>query len=437
MKKFQISAGLCLLFFILLLPVQGVFAQGDILIDWKQPALKEAQEGDSFSYKLDIYLPANTDKRLLELNLTLRFDDKLDVKDYRLEGANLQEGDYKILHSVNQTNGKNFISLSIHDLTSLAGDKDLSLVVDTVVKPGKFNVTRFENDYVLSYLDSNQKPYHEQKVVETLPGPGSEGDLPEPGQGTYTRAMLQDYVNAAFSLDRRRLSQEEAYRIDAALYLGRFYLVKSDLSQGEIQRAIQELSQAMDAVRPAYLKGYPDGTFRPKHSMTRAEVASMFARVMNGGEVPSGSSSFRDVPRGSWYDGAVAYMEESQLVRGYEDGTYRPNKTISRAEFASIVVKFSKLSSQAGAKTFKDVPQGHWAAGNIAKVTAAGLMEGRSEGVFAPNDQITRQEVATVMNKILYRQPNEAFLRKYAENPFTDLSEEAWSYTNILEAAGQ
>lgn len=272
---------------------------------------------------------------------------------------------------------------------------------------------------------------HTQTIVKKGDGPQT---YPHPKND---RASLQDFVDAARHLNRTNFTEEEILRLEAAISKGNYYLVKGDLTEKEAAQAISDLELAMKAVRPAYLKGYPDGTFKPKNPMTRAEVSSMFAGVMTGGQVPQASASFKDVKKGSWYDPAVAYMEINGLIQGYEDDTFKPDRSITRAEFASIVVKYAAITSKSGAKSFEDVPNRHWAKENIDRVTAAGLMSGRSDKIFSPDEKITRQEVATVMNKALFRPPNKAFLLKYSTNPFSDLSHDSWAYAEILEAAGR
>ena len=122
----------------------------------------------------------------------------------------------------------------------------------------------------------------------------------------------------------------------------------------------------------AFLKGYPDGGFAPGRNMSRAEVTTMFARLLTEQMEANKSypASFSDVTSAHWAANYIGYMEQFGIVRGYSDGTFRPNAPITRAEFAAICCRFEKLTS--GTVTFSDVPASHWAAKSIAYAATRG-----------------------------------------------------------------
>lgn len=186
----------------------------------------------------------------------------------------------------------------------------------------------------------------------------------------------------------------------------------------------------------AYLFGYPEGDFRPNNSMTRAEVTAMFARLLVGTNdvATSYPQKFSDVPVNSWYSTVVGYMSEKGLISGYPDGTFRPNEQITRAEFAALAARFENL--QSGGKEFSDVPKTHWAYGVIASASERGWVNGYPDGTFQPNKAITRAEVTKVTNALLNRKADEHFVNTNSSKMihFTDVQPGFWAYYDISEA---
>lgn len=187
----------------------------------------------------------------------------------------------------------------------------------------------------------------------------------------------------------------------------------------------------------AYMFGYPNWDFRPNCNMTRAEVTAMFARLLKN--YPSTDVKYNlpysDVFEGDWYYPAVGFMTENNIVKGYEDGTFRPNSPVTRAEFATIASKFEELIGD-NVKGFSDVPTTHWALRFINSAYARGWVTGYEDGTFRPNRNITRAEVVTVTNKMLIRYADKEFVRanKGIMLHFKDLDESHWAYFNIMEA---
>ena len=153
--------------------------------------------------------------------------------------------------------------------------------------------------------------------------------------------------------------------------------------------------------------------------------------------MPSGDySDFKDVSQEMWYADAVAYVEKNGIMAGYKDSTFKPDKKLTRAEFAQIVMNFKKLN-QISDKTFSDVKEDHWAYNAINSVAKWGFMSGRSDKKFAPDQGIKREEVASVINRMEGRRPDRAFIDKFSENPFKDVKKSNWAYYEILEATGK
>ena len=188
----------------------------------------------------------------------------------------------------------------------------------------------------------------------------------------------------------------------------------------------------------AFLKGYPGGGFAPGKNMSRAEVTTMFARLLTEQMEANKSypASFSDVTSAHWAANYIGYMEQFGIVRGYSDGTFRPNAPITRAEFAAICCRFEQLTD--GAATFTDVPASHWAAKSIAYAAKRGWVTGYADGTFKPGNNITRAEVAAVTCRLLERNADKEYIRAHLKElprVFADMNEQHWAYWYAMEAA--
>lgn len=187
----------------------------------------------------------------------------------------------------------------------------------------------------------------------------------------------------------------------------------------------------------AYMKGYPDKTFGPDKPMTRAEVTMMFARLLK--ERPEKGRKYimpyKDIHENDWYAYAVTFMSEKKLVSGYPDGTFKPNAPITRAEFASIASRFDSLADKADLK-FSDVSKNHWAYKVICSAEAKGWISGYPDGTFKPEKNITRAEVVSSTNRILNRYADLDFAKAHVQElaPMIDMDDSHWAYGPVVEA---
>jgi alpha-L-arabinofuranosidase len=181
----------------------------------------------------------------------------------------------------------------------------------------------------------------------------------------------------------------------------------------------------------AYISGYPDGTFRADNTITRAEAATIIAKLGGIDENEEYESNFSDVSSDAWYKNYVGFASEIGCINGYEDGTFKADRLITRAEFAAIVGKYIGFDGAIGEASFNDVDETHWAKGYINQMSGAGIIKGYSDGTFKPNNTITRAEAVTMINRAFGRADNAATL----ENPFSDISEKHWAYNEVIEAA--
>ena len=174
---------------------------------------------------------------------------------------------------------------------------------------------------------------------------------------------------------------------------------------------------------------------KPQGKITRAEVATIFFRMLTDesrNAYWSQSNSFTDVAEDAWYNNAISTMANAGILDGYEDGSFHPNGYITRAEFATIAVRFFDLSYQ-GEDLFPDI-DGHWAQDYINQAADAGIIEGYPDGTFGPQKQITRAEAVTMVNRTLDRHPDpDHFLKDMLVWP-DNLDTEAWYYADIQEA---
>lgn len=186
----------------------------------------------------------------------------------------------------------------------------------------------------------------------------------------------------------------------------------------------------------AYVIGYPDGTVHPNGQITRAEVATIFFRLLRD-EVRDGafttSNSYSDVAYGKWYNNPISTMSALGIITGYPDGTFKPNKPITRAEFAAIAARFDETQSGKSA-TFSDVI-GHWAAKEIGIAYYNDWIKGYPDGTFKPDQNITRAEAMTMINRVLERKPESPADLLTNMNKWTDnMDTSKWYYLDVQEA---
>ena len=186
-----------------------------------------------------------------------------------------------------------------------------------------------------------------------------------------------------------------------------------------------------------YMVGYPDGTVRPAGNITRAEVATIFFRLLTDEsreELWCTENPFSDVNSEDWFNNAVSTMYNAGIVSGYPDGTFRPNAKITRAELATIVARFLEDRISAGVEINLSDISGHWAEGFIIEVAENGIINGYPDGTFKPDQAITRAETVTMINRLLQRKPDKEHL---LDNMIVwpDIQNtEAWYYEAIQEA---
>ncbi len=187
-----------------------------------------------------------------------------------------------------------------------------------------------------------------------------------------------------------------------------------------------------------YINGYPDGSVQPDGYITREEMAAILYRVTNHEyEKPFAVTGevFPDVEKERWSVKDIEYMADKGVIYGYLDGEFKPRRNLTRAEFAALIYRFTNIDEAKSDKNpFSDLEESHWAYDEILALNESGLVQGYEDKTFKPENSITRAEVMTVMNKILGRKPLESYVKSLGFNPYNDLKEEKWYYVIVLEA---
>ena len=229
-------------------------------------------------------------------------------------------------------------------------------------------------------------------------------------------------------------------------------IVKGDLSQTAKGKTDQDGKLTVPEIEErerhgTYILGYTDGTFDPSRSMTRAEAAAIFARLLaekNGDTISTAANTrFTDIPAHAWYSGYAKYLNNNGVTYGKSKTIFAPDDAITRAEFTTLAVRFFDVYGDGDAeimeqyKDFNDVSDGYWAAAYIKAAAKHGWINGYGDGSFRADDEINRAEVVTIVNRLLGREADADYiadnLRKL--NTFPDVSRKHWAYYAVMEAA--
>ena len=233
---------------------------------------------------------------------------------------------------------------------------------------------------------------------------------------------------------------------------GKNVAVKGDLGQSASGKTDKNGELTVPEVEQTerhgvYIVGYTDGTFGPGRSMTRAEAAAIFARLLaekNGDTISTvANTRFTDIPAHAWYSGYAKYLNNNGVTYGKSGSTFAPDDAITRAEFTTLAVRFFDVYGDGNKaimeqyKDFDDVSDGYWAAEYIKAAAKSGWINGYEDGSFRADRNISRAEVVTIVNRLLGREADADYiadnLRKL--NTFPDVSRKHWAYYAVMEAA--
>ncbi|MBU5668669.1 S-layer homology domain-containing protein, partial [Peptoniphilus sp. MSJ-1] len=200
-----------------------------------------------------------------------------------------------------------------------------------------------------------------------------------------------------------------------------------DKKEEVVAKPVEEIKE-----HKAYIFGYEDGTVKPNRSVTRAEAAAMVARLMNYDLTDNSKPNFSDT--NSWYNNVINAVVKAGIMKGYEDGTFKPDAPITRAEFAQLIKNIDKANK--GEPTFTDVNKKYWAYEAIAQAFANGRISGYPDNTFRPDKAITRAEAAKILNSIFDRKVDEEGMSVIRDSikKFIDLNKNQWYYNDMIEA---
>ncbi|PYI54043.1 S-layer homology domain-containing protein [Paenibacillus flagellatus] len=179
-----------------------------------------------------------------------------------------------------------------------------------------------------------------------------------------------------------------------------------------------------------YIAGYPDGTFKPNRSITRAEVAAIFARIKDLKHTVQGTSFYSDVTAGFWAAEYIEAATRAGLFGGYEDGTFKPDQAITRAELATVIFRFLDMQDRAPIRVQMGDVDSHWAKNQIEELLRNRIVDGYPDGTFKPDASIIRTEAVTMINRLLNRGPLTG-----GKATWPDVSESHWAFGQVEESS--
>ena len=260
---------------------------------------------------------------------------------------------------------------------------------------------------------------------------------PETVRHGLTVAKPKDPVNGGYIFDgwytdktfRHRYDFSTPLTEDITIYAKWFLIVLPGVT---VKKNTPKLNTADHF---AYVQGYPDGTVKPTGNITRAETAAILFRLMDEGSRKtyySTKSGFRDVATGSWYNTYVATLNNAGVITDSSNGYFRPNEAITRAELAAMLAKFSETTG--AANYFNDVSAKYWAANAIAICAKLGWITGYPDGTFRPDKNVTRAELMAMINRATGRAPKSADAFLPGMKTWSDNTADKWYYLDVQEA---
>ncbi len=283
-----------------------------------------------------------------------------------------------------------------------------------------------ENGYLVSYELNGGEPAENEDYTEKIVAEGTPIAL--------KKAPSKDgYVFAGWSDGDTTYNAGDAVTVEHAMtFTAQWKLEGEEIIAG--MTGLLTVAGLGTDDHIAYVYGYPDGTVRPNGTITRAEVTTIFYRLLTSArrdEIFTSENSFRDVNSSMWYNKAASSMAAGGYIQGYADGTFGANKPITRAEFVCLAARFATKTT--GFASYTDVDNGHWAARSIAICASNGWVQGYEDGTFRPDQPITRAEAMTIINRMLGRGVSKGYVCKGAVR-YTDNDPGSWYYYEILEA---
>ena len=425
-----------------------VTATEDVNVYWKLPA--DADANDNFQIVHFNGLNRNYKGDAAELIGTNGYA----VETYTMNNPNsdldleiVDVGGEKYLKFATDSFSPFVLVYDSNDAANPSVTKTLSLVNGSAYNSGSVSVGD-ELTYTITVTNTGNLPLSDVTVTDTFSGVGDLTYAPstEYSVNGDTIAIPTLGAGETVTISATYIVQ----RGDAGKDLTNAAAVKlpgdeTPTDEDEIETPVDPITPIRPSVDPdkpelntedhyAYIVGYPDGNVKPEGNITRAEVATIFFRLLTDesrDEFWSQTNPYSDVSEDDWYNNAVSTLTNAGIIDGYEDGTFKPNGNITRAEFATIAVRFFEATYE-GENLFPDI-DGHWAQDYINEAANAGIVDGYPDGTFGPQKLITRAEAMTMVNRTIDRHPHEDHLLAdmivWPDNPET-----AWYYEQVQEA---
>lgn len=251
-----------------------------------------------------------------------------------------------------------------------------------------------------------------------------------PADAAAAKRILSQLAVYIEHSDGEKALQQGEIRYDAD---GKLAGIAIQINKFSTFTIIQKNADALKVLEP-YLSGYPDGTFRPSKAITRAELATIVARIQGssakGEPLPIQAQGYPDVTPGYWAEEAIAHMQRTGLMLGDNNGLFRPEDAITRGELASIAARLlSKSAGAAQSGGYSDTRE-HWAFDAIEKVSRAGILQGYPDGSFQPDNPLNRAEAVKVLNR-LFERPAAAV----TASSWPDVAQDHWAIQEIESAS--
>lgn len=294
------------------------------------------------------------------------------------------------------------------------------------------------SDMTLTIDYTNRSESEANNVIIVLDLPGNteivdigDGELSESGeQVIWKRDVLSggalDHIQLVLRANKIASQQQLLSAIAGITSSDELINLKDDVSKLGLMIFSNDYGP-FEHVR--YIQGYPDGEFKLNRNITRAEIATIFARILNLRPLVEHEQLYSDVPLHQWYADAVEAVTKHGLFTGYADGTFKPDQPITRAELTSVIFRFMQLEERPPVKpNFLDLI-GHWAGDMIEDIYRNKIAQGYADGSFKPDQNIVRSEAVTMINRLMYRGPLHG-----AEQSYPDVPQDHWAFGDVEES---
>ena len=390
---------------------------------------------------LGIINPNQNKELIRKFNIVPSFKESNDIPDGPVDGSNDENPKHNTIYLpadsilgfapnffISDTNGSQIDSFNLkteRDFNNLKSDmKSLSdkikiraVIEDKSVKIGDKVKIKYEIE------NNNNKPLNFKVESWTYFGKYNEVELGQVDPGN------KKTVEKEITIKDDMINKDGKLKSDVQTYH-----VYSDLEELFVKKYNVEMEKLKVIIHNKYINGYPNKTFRQENSITRGELSAMLARViLDGKPVPVTENKFSDISNDYWGKNEVNYLASKGILIGYEDGTFRPENPITRAEIATILVRANTDIKEKIKAVFPDVNDEYWAKKYIDKANELGYMIGYEDGTFRPENPITRAETVVTLNRI-YRNPCDFKETNSDKIPFTDLDKNNWAYNDIIKA---